>query len=662
MPEYINHNGYTVHLAGPDGSIVHIRSRQRIMLSDYFDRYRIRGFIKLASDASQSSHNVKRIQAKIHLTKNDSKPKQLDMPQAIKNNPTPAPMNIMDDRKTRRKAANEAQRAIRMAKIAAEEARKAAVVIKKIETRQKPRVVGRESKENPNNILSANLASDNYPISNNIGVGILSYNRYESLKRCVDSIYAHTDLTKTTVFISDDGSDDERLKSYLKELQKDKNIVVIRNDRRLGIAGNTNRLLRCLSRFGYGLLLNDDVEVLKSGWERLYPNAMSNSGLQHFIFRMPGIYGAKIGDSCNINSAALTVVYDKPQGAVLAFTRNMLDKCGYFDEAYGLYGMEHVDWSTKAYEFGLQPQGYYDVLGSDRYFRLNNDTSAVSDRQSLLRQAKVVFDKRELKKCSPSDDTKLESVSYIIPFRDTERTESILTVVNNIRAQKYPVIDIHLVEQDADTKISLSRYMPVNYKLVVTQNSLFNKSRAFNQAAIDTIHDKIIMHDADILAPNYYTRVVCDILNDFEACHIGKTVIYANRESTDRINDTGIIDTQTHCERMVGYYEGGSLACTKSAYWTCGAFNEDFWGYGCEDCDFYARLSATTSWYEQRSIDFLHLFHGRVPGWDNHHKTNKEIERNLRTLTIGERIRLSYEQCHRNGYGEHLERALGGKR
>jgi hypothetical protein len=605
--------------------------------------------------------NMKRPQAKINITKQSIKPRDIEIKEPIRNNPTPSNLNPMDDRRTRRRAANEVQRAVRKAKMVAEEARRNPIVLKKIDTRPKQRVVGRESKENPNVILASNLEYDNYPISNNIGVGILSYNRKHSLKRCVESILAFTDLTITTVFISDDGSDDQSTKAYLNELKANKNIVVIENKSRIGIAGNTNRLLRCLSRFKFGILLNDDVEVLAHNWEYVYPQAMIDTGFHHFIFRMSGVYGAKTGPTRVVNNTSITMVDDKPQGAVLAFTSHMLNKCGYFDESYGLYGMEHVDWSTKSYEQGLQPNGYSDIVGSDKYFHLHADSSSVEDRQTLLRNAKQTYERRSGQAVLPSDATKVPAVSYIIPFRDTERTESIKTVVNNIRAQKYPVIDIHLVEQDAATRIDLSRYDPVSYELVASENSLFNKSKAFNMAATRVKTDRIIMHDADILAPNYYTQMISDILDTHEACHIGRTVIYADKESTNIINQTGVINTNTKIERMVGYYEGGSLACRRASYWRAGAFNEDFWGYGCEDCDFYARLSATATWYEQRTIDFLHLFHGRVPGWEKHHEINKKIESDLKSLTIGARVKLQYDQCSRLGYKDYVERALGDR-
>ena len=73
---------------------------------------------------------------------------------------------------------------------------------------------------------------------------------------------------------------------------------------------------------------------------------------------------------------------------------------------------------------------------------------------------------------------------------------------------------------------------------------------------------------------------------------------------------------------------------------------------------FRSRLAATSEWYEKRSIDFLHLYHGRVSGWDAHHKANKAKDMQLRTMTMGDRLSLQYKQLTEKGYGEILEAAL----
>jgi predicted glycosyltransferase involved in capsule biosynthesis len=246
----------------------------------------------------------------------------------------------------------------------------------------------------------------------------------------------------------------------------------------------------------------------------------------------------------------------------------------------------------------------------------------------------------------------------VIPFRNVQRDDSIRTVINNIRAQRFPSIDIIVVEQDAANMVDINRYKPVTYYLAAeTVNKLFNKSKAFNHAVSKVPTTSVILHDADILVQSHYTQAVYDLLAIHEACHLGKSVVYADDLSTAAINANGIVDANVKCDRVVGYFEGGSLACRTAAFWRAGGFNEDFWGYGCEDCDFYARLSHSSSWKEDRVFDFLHLWHSRVSGWNQHHETNRRLEAKLRTHEMPERIAIQRRQMRAAGYG-HL---VGGE-
>lgn len=630
MPEYVNPNTFIVHLTGPDGVVIKVRPHSRIVLPEYFDRYRTRGFLKLIGQQSQppqptTLQNVPLKQHRIIHRKQDK--------------PQPEP-RVEESKKVR-------QEILKARKISQQ---------RKIEVspNKTNKIVGRKLQTNATELLLSNLETSHYPISNNIGVGILSYNRPNSLKRLIDSIIKHTDLRRTTVFISDDCSTDIELLNYLDTLTN--NFTIIKNNARLGIAGNSNRLLRCLSRFEYGILLNDDTEVLQTGWENHYIEAMQRTDMHHFAYTQVGVYGARPGEQQTKNGIVVRRSNSKPHGAVLAFTNTALSKCGYFDESYGIYGMEHVDWSQRIWEMGLQDHGFFDVNGSDKFFKIHSEKSSVDGKDQLLRNARLVFQNRSPSKVYPTDRSIVDNITYVIPFRETGRSESVTTVVNNVRAQRFPIINILLVEQDIKTRIEATNYEPIEYHLVQRiQNPLFNKSLAFNFGVSNASTSKVILHDADMLVQGNYTREIWDSLEKFGACHLGSRVIYSNEDSTRLINSTGIVNKDANCDRVVGYFEGGSLACTVNDYWKCGGFNEDFWGYGCEDCDFYARLSKSSSWLEKRTFDLLHLWHPRVHGWNQHHDRNKAIESALKTMPIQDRISKQYSQMKSNGYLKQFE-------
>jgi predicted glycosyltransferase involved in capsule biosynthesis len=171
-------------------------------------------------------------------------------------------------------------------------------------------------------------------------------------------------------------------------------------------------------------------------------------------------------------------------------------------------------------------------------------------------------------------------------------------------------------------------------------NGPFNKSKIFNAGVALLDADAVVLHDADTMAPGSYTNKVYRVLQEYESCHLCTRVYYANGQSTLNINKSGkVVAEDLTCDRYVGYFEGGSLACTVDAYWRIGGFYEAYEGYGCEDCDFYLRLSKNTQWLEDRTVNLLHLHHGRSGKWRDYHKLNKALESKLARLTMSERIK-----------------------
>ena len=596
MPDFHNPHSYAIHLLGPDGTTVTIPSKTTINLPEYYDRY-----VK-AGQITRISMPVYRVRPGIQV-KSSIQAQEMGRKQ-----------QIIDE-------------ARRITQLKSQQLRSS---VNGVNNNQ---IVGKPVNTDATDALRRTVSRCQFPISNGIGVGILSYNRVGTLRRLVESITRYTDLNRTTVFISDDGSTDQATRSYLDDLSKRLDLVVLRNQTRIGVAGNSNRLLRCLSRFEHMLLLNDDVEVLSSGWDTFYRDVTIRTSLPHLIHQQEGVYGGKHGNVIDMGGVSLHIIHDKPQGAILSLTKQALDKMGYMDERFGLYGMEHVDWSMRASELVAQPAGFNEVSGSSKYFRVYSEASAVQGRGDLLEQSRKAFEGRRPVAASPTTASAVPSVTYVLPFRNTERSGAIRTVVNNIRAQRWPEIRIILVEQDSKSEIRVSDFFPVEHILVPATNTLFNKSLAFNRG-VSLSDGVVILHDADTMAQGDYTTTVMEIMSDARACHIGSRVVYADQVSSTNVINFGSVGNGTECDRVVGYYEGGSLACTTEAYWGAGGFNEDFWGYGCEDCDFYYRISRNGGWRSIRTHDLLHLWHGRSQGWQTHHDSNKRLETALRAMPL----------------------------
>lgn len=527
MPDYVNPQKRSLDLLGPDGKKITIRPGGRMTLPKFFDRYLSPGLLRRAPVPVQA-----------HAKTQQLKTPDLSTIKAIR-------------------------RQLPTARVAG---------------RPPKKVVGRHGGVS----VTTNVDPKDYPISNNIGVAILSYNRSQSLSRLLNSITAYTDLNRTTVFVCDDASDEPGTVELLNRLEQQAGIVIVRGQSHAGVAVNMNRAFKCLERFKYKLILNDDVEILRSGWDHFYVDAMESTGFHHFCHRQPGIYGAKTGELVAVRDVKLCVVYDKPQGAIFAFDDIAFSAVGYCDENLGMYGMEHVDWSTRVFDVGLQSNGFYDVFGSDSYFRLHNEPSALVDRIEHFNEAKRRLAARKTTGyIAPTNLSAVQTITCVIPMRDTGRHDTIKLVVNNIRAQRVPAIDIIVVEHDVSQHFTAAELRPARLLFVAAKKPAFNKSVAFNTGVAEAASGMLVLHDADTIVPGQYFAAVVNKLRQHESCHFGQRILYTSHTATLDIVATQRVPKELTCDVVVTYFEGGSLGCWSDVYWRVGGFVEEYCGYGC---------------------------------------------------------------------------------
>jgi GT2 family glycosyltransferase len=597
---FINNNTHSVQVPGPDGKMVIFAKGQSKVLDQWFKRY-VPKYLSVSKIVNDNTPNV---------------------------GVRPAPQNAVSKRKYNAGRSKYKSKSHKSSK-------------KVFKTNK---LVGRVSHVDGDRFTKFSrprLKSNCICISNDIGVGILSYNRLHCIKRLISSIREHTDLRKTTVFVSDESTDGETWE-WLKE-QHD--IVAFHNERG-GIACNSNRLLRCLKRFSNKIILNDDVKILRSGWDEFYFNAMVKTNHNHFCYMQDGVY--TMARPAPGHDGIITVG-DKPHGAVLAISEDAFQKVGYFDESFGIYGCEHVDYSrriARAYKLNE----FYDYSGSDKYFLIHNDDSSDENKSGHFVAAKKVFakvandDKRI--RVEPTDKSIVDKISYIIPFRNTNRSGGLDVVINCIKAQKFPEIEIIVAEQDKVSSLDMSMMPCVNHVYVKNDfhpNQHFCKSAAFNAGVVAATCNNVILHDADMMMRSDYTSKMFEKLKNYESVHIGDIVCYITKESSDIISSENSVDEdKIKFERVVSYYEGGSLGINKDCYIKIGGFVEDFVGYGCEDTEFFRRIKLCTKMDDNREVDLFHIWHSRNVGdaswpgrdWEVCHRLNKEIEKKITESNI----------------------------
>lgn len=208
-------------------------------------------------------------------------------------------------------------------------------------------------------------------------LAITTYNRMQYLSKMLDTFYNTCDKGfQWQIVIADDGSTDGTIK-FLKKLKLQNDGVHLIFNNRHGVHHQTNTIIQYLDSIEFDLCFkcDDDIEFIKSGWERLYWEAIKRTGYEHLIFydtrwrsQFTRLFPIKKdGLVCHTNPRNI-------QGAFFTITPNIIDKVGYFDVLnFGLRGLGHVDYSLRCCRAGFNElMNPFDVDESIAFFKLQN--------------------------------------------------------------------------------------------------------------------------------------------------------------------------------------------------------------------------------------------------------------------------------------------------
>jgi hypothetical protein len=218
-----------------------------------------------------------------------------------------------------------------------------------------------------------------------ICVGILNTDRPTIFRRLAESLlkYDSPDLN-ISYFVFDDSNDISSIRSVSSEFH----FNFIHTGTRIGVARNSNHAIRVFRNFDYSILINNDCEALHRDWVRKYYDASQKTGIQHLCFRQTGIWGAgtnKRPEFINtINDIKIKTIYDFPQGALLTFTPEIINKIGYFDaKSFRGYGKAHWHYSLRVSLSGIQREGIHDIEDSNKYFKVHNEISVTEAQKRI---------------------------------------------------------------------------------------------------------------------------------------------------------------------------------------------------------------------------------------------------------------------------------------
>jgi len=220
-------------------------------------------------------------------------------------------------------------------------------------------------------------------------ISILTYNKLEYTKRCIDSIFKtpkHT--TPYSVVVSDNGSTDRTL-DYLKGLS---NIQLIENGENLGFSKAHNKIMKMFPDRDV-VLLNNDIE-LPFKWLPTLNHCVykRNLGAVSPAIKVPD--GLDVGAVLDASAKGQSIINGnaKPDwitGSCLYIRRSTIDSIGYLDEKYQFY-YEDVDYCKKMTEIGIKFECIRDVV----VVHHNSVSSSPFQKKQMMEASRKYFAKK----------------------------------------------------------------------------------------------------------------------------------------------------------------------------------------------------------------------------------------------------------------------------
>ena len=204
-----------------------------------------------------------------------------------------------------------------------------------------------------------------------LSIIIVNFKTKDRLRQCLRSVFASETSFRFQVWVVDNASHDGSGEMVGKEFPE---VKFTQNQENVGYAKANNQVLKSVSDSRYFLLLNPDVEVSANTFDKMVGFMDNNPGV--------GISGCKVlksdgsfDEACRRNfpnpvNAFLyfsgigqsdyhldlpeseTSEVDSVMGAFLLISKTVLEKVGFLDEDFFMYG-EDLDWCwrTKAAGF-----------------------------------------------------------------------------------------------------------------------------------------------------------------------------------------------------------------------------------------------------------------------------------------------------------------------
>ena len=206
--------------------------------------------------------------------------------------------------------------------------------------------------------------------------------RYEIIEKSLRSLVDYLKNTKLNLFIIIviDGNIPIKHQDVLQKIYEYSRINNLDNfnihqrEKNGGVARTKNTSIRIIldNNCDIGFLMDDDVLYKKDCFEK-YVEAMINGNIPHMgycqmnpIVNPKNTWKGRGFIEVDINGQKIMKHKGRGVGCLLSFTKELIEKIGYFKVMNGKYGYEHVNFTYRCIKQGFIPHGC-DIIDSLEY-------------------------------------------------------------------------------------------------------------------------------------------------------------------------------------------------------------------------------------------------------------------------------------------------------
>jgi hypothetical protein len=218
---------------------------------------------------------------------------------------------------------------------------------------------------------------------------------------------------------------------------------------------------------------------------------------------------------------------------------------------------------------------------------------------------------------SPVGSDQLPEVSFVIGHRGTARLPHLLMTLRSIAAQRGVSCECIVVEQSYEQQLhdNLPTWVRYHFTKTPSADYLYNRSWALNEGARNARGSILILHDGDMLVPvDYASETRRQINLGFDVVNLKRFIAFLDEPSTAHAFRTVTLSGPLKSDEvMSNATAGGSIGIKSDSFFSLGAMDEEFVGWGGEDTEFWDRCQ-TLRVANQTYMPIVHLWHPSQPG------------------------------------------------